>query len=581
MHALRSALLALALATPLAANAADVICDTPDPLEIGVCAVTPGTGDVRRILGTVLTPDTVYRGGQVVVDADGVIQYVGCAGVCNADPNCSALVAGSTKIACPEGVISPGLINAHDHIGYSQNAPFVDSGRRYEHRHGWRLSGPGQIVAPGGATQNQVRWAELRFLLGGATSTVSAGSMPGLLRNLDGSADQEGLDQTRVRVDTFPLGDSNGTQRTNTCTYPDIVTPGEVESADAYLPHVAEGISVSARNEFRCLSEENPEHDLVRDESAFVHAVGLRADDLDEMAAAGTSLVWSPRSNVALYGDTAPVAAADALGVSIALGTDWTVTGSMNLLRELRCADEFNQTYLDGRFSDRELWLMATRNAAEATATDDAIGVLAPGRVADLAIFDGRVHSDHRAVVGAELEDVVLVMRGGDVLYGDTSLLGELGEADGCDALDTCLAEKSICLSDEIGMTLAALQTAVGASTYPAFFCDVPEGEPTCVPSRSASVEGSTIYDGLPIEGDADGDGIADASDDCPQVFNPIRPLDAGLQADVDADAIGDACDPTPVPEPSAAIVAAAVVAMLGALRTRAAARRPRRSTRR
>lgn len=50
----------------------------------------------------------------------------------------------------------------------------------------------------------------------------------------------------------------------------------------------------------------------------------------------------------------------------------------------------------------------------------------------------------------------------------------------------------------------------------------------------------------FPASPDADGDGIADASDNCPQVPNPD-------QADSDGDGLGDACDspePQPTPEP-------------------------------
>jgi Tol biopolymer transport system component len=42
---------------------------------------------------------------------------------------------------------------------------------------------------------------------------------------------------------------------------------------------------------------------------------------------------------------------------------------------------------------------------------------------------------------------------------------------------------------------------------------------------------------------DSDSDGIADASDNCPEVANPG-------QLDSDGDGIGDACDPTPFPGP-------------------------------
>ncbi len=65
------------------------------------------------------------------------------------------------------------------------------------------------------------------------------------------------------------------------------------------------------------------------------------------MAGNGVGLIWSPRSNITLYGDTARVTIASRLGVNIALGTDWMPSGSMNLLRELECADSFNTKYLD------------------------------------------------------------------------------------------------------------------------------------------------------------------------------------------------------------------------------------------
>ena len=51
----------------------------------------------------------------------------------------------------------------------------------------------------------------------------------------------------------------------------------------------------------------------------------------------------------------------------------------------------------------------------------------------------------------------------------------------------------------------------------------------------------------MPGADDSDGDGIADATDNCPTVFNPVRPMDNGMQADADGDGEGDACDPCPL----------------------------------
>ncbi len=55
-------------------------------------------------------------GGQVLVDEQGIIQCAAC------DCSGAAVAAEATVISCPQGVISPGLINAHDHITY-QGSP--------------------------------------------------------------------------------------------------------------------------------------------------------------------------------------------------------------------------------------------------------------------------------------------------------------------------------------------------------------------------------------------------------------------------------------------------------------------------
>ncbi|HEY3359336.1 MAG TPA: DUF4215 domain-containing protein, partial [Polyangia bacterium] len=524
-----------------------VFCQALAPLASGTCSVTAGDGG-RLIKGDVLTPLAVFRGGQVLVDDAGKIVQVGCAAGC--DAACQAKAATATVITCPKGVITPGLINTHDHITYTNDPPYTDTGERYEHRHQWRKGSGGhtKIPAPGGATADNVSWGELRFLFGGATSTVGSGSRVGLLRNLDKTA-QEGLGQTPVLFDTFPLDDSGGTMITSGCGYgAAMVTPSTIAGTDAYFPHVSEGINAAAENEFVCLSDANPAHDVLVDKSAYIHGVGLRANDYANMSRNGTSLIWSPRSNITLYGNTAEVTVAGRLGVNIALGTDWLPSGSMNLLRELQCADSLNQKYLAHYFTDRDLWLMVTANAAAASATDDVIGVLAAGKVADIAIFDGAVHHDYRAIIDAQPQDVALVMRAGKVLYGESTSVATIPNTGACETLDVCGAAKSVCVDASVTKTFAQLQTA-NASIYPAFFCTAPTNEPTCTPMRPAqwSVNGSTTYTGTITLTDSDGDGIPDATDNCPTVFNPIRPMDNGVQADFDGDGVGDACDPCPL----------------------------------
>ncbi|MFH1129994.1 MAG: thrombospondin type 3 repeat-containing protein [Pseudomonadota bacterium] len=130
-------------------------------------------------------------------------------------------------------------------------------------------------------------------------------------------------------------------------------------------------------------------------------------------------------------------------------------------------------------------------------------------------------------------------MRAGELLYGDAELVASLGD-DGCETLEVCGVQKSLCVERETGKTLQTLKESVGSSTYGLFFCGIPDNEPTCVPSRPGE------YDGQITGNDTDGDGVTDDIDNCPRVFNPLRSVDSFVQLDTDSDGEGDACDPCP-----------------------------------
>jgi hypothetical protein len=550
--------------------------DALPPPASGRCDVTRGTGGATLLTGDVLTPGEVLRGGQVLVGSDGLIACVGC--------NCGSAAGAdtATRVVCPDSVISPGLINAHDHVTFAGGWPYGDTRpgqtdrmtvERYEHRHDWRrgLNGHTRIPATGGmSSTGQMQWLELRQMISGTTSIFGSGGPAGMLRNLDSNTRND-LPRRGAIYQTFPLGDgTSGLKLTMGCGYPgcsgtDCYNPSVME---AFVPHVAEGIDTAARNEFLCLSM--GDDDVTEPQSAFIHGVGLLPPDIAEMAAEEVELIWSPRTNITLYGDTARVTEYARLGVSIGIGTDWVATGSMNMLRELACADSFNQNFLNRFFPDEQLWLMATRGSARALRVDDVLGTLAVGYAADISVFDASLHRDHRAVLMASPDDVVLVMIGGRVRFGDSGVVEAIDT--GCDVIpDVCGEPKRICVSDQTcypGCSAAsgspmpctyALLRGCGeahptAPQYPLFFCGEPVDEPSCLPARmsmgplpNAMVNGSNYYAGMSTAEDMDGDGLMNASDNCPSIFNPIRPLDEGTQADYDRDGLGDACDPCPL----------------------------------
>lgn len=509
------------------------VCDQELPeVTDGTCDSTTGSGTAVVIHGDILAEGIVYENGSVVYDGEEIV-CVGCD--CKSTPGFGE----ATVLSCKGAAVSPGLINPHDHITFTEGTPINVGSKRYNHRHEWRaeLSTPQNPHGTGG-TSDGTRWGEIRMLMSGVTSMVGSGKADNMVRNLDRlDTIDRNLGFEEVEFQTFSLGDSNSSSTNRPdCSWNFRDTDVEVAAMPMYMPHVAEGINEYAATEFRCQSTSfgNAE-DFTEKNVTHIHGIGLSSADYFNMARDDAKLLWSPRSNISLYGMTAQVQIFHRLGGTVALGTDWTYSGSANMTRELACADDYNRDQLAGYFNDRQLFEMATSNAAIATNTENLIGSLAVGKLADIAIYGGDDRY-YRALIGAENKDVALVISTGDALYGDTALLTALGKS--CDALDVCGTGKSICATQEFGSPYSGIQGAV-TGAYPAFFCGEPASEPTCVPIRIGE------FTGFPAMGDSDGDGIGDADDNCVDVFNPIRPIDLGVQPDSDADGEGDACDET------------------------------------
>ena len=519
--------------------------DTEDDDELIIpgetCKVIAGN-DAKLIKGNILSGDKVYNDGEVLIGEDGFIVCVG------EDCSDEDEANGATFIDCQGATVTPALINGHDHLGYVHNMPGNWKDERFDHRHEWRKgkNGHSKISTNSGASVVQKQWAELRQLMAGTLSITGSGGAKGFLRNIDQNfIDTYGLDGMEVHYQTFPLGDSDGTMIESGCGYSKIDNASVLQN-DCYLPHVSEGINKAARNEMLCLTgRQDGGIDLAKENSAFVHSVGIIAEDGKELAESKTAIIWSARTNISLYGNTAPVTMLKHQGVLIGLGTDWLPSGSMHMLRELACVDYLNKNHFNETFSDYEIWQMATVNNAAALRILDVTGAIRPGLVGDIVVFDAKgAENPYRAVIEGHEKKVALVLRGGKVFYGDEDVVKALDTKNECEKISVCGVDKKVCVK-ETGMSLSEFQNE-NSSQYKLFYCGTPDDEPTCVPRRTRSQDESIPYSG-PEDGDKDGDGIADSKDNCPDIFNPIRPVDNGKQADSDGDGVGDACDPCPL----------------------------------
>jgi len=119
-----------------------------------------------------------------------------------------------------------------------------------------------------------------------------------------------------------------------------------------------------------------------------VHMTQIDAGDIDRLADAGVHVVHCPDSNMKLASGICPVAALDAAGVNVCIGTDGAASNNdLSLLAEMR------QTALLAKVSSGDpeavpaarALSMATLHGARALGLADEIGSIEVGKQADLA----------------------------------------------------------------------------------------------------------------------------------------------------------------------------------------------------
>ena len=122
------------------------------------------------------------------------------------------------------------------------------------------------------------------------------------------------------------------------------------------------------------------------------HSIWLDEDDIERMADRRSVVVHNPESNLKVGTGIAPIPAMLARGVRVALGTDGTSSNDNLILQNAMHLATLLHRAGEPR---RERWVsaldvlhMATRGGAQALLLEDAVGAIAVGMRADLALYD-------------------------------------------------------------------------------------------------------------------------------------------------------------------------------------------------
>lgn len=352
-----------------------------------------------------------------------------------------------------DGFVYPGLIDTHNHVHYNVIPQW--SNGQYPNRYAWQTDPEylekveNQFVreADSGETADAILYGEARSAIGGVTLIQSNYAKPQaeqFVRNLD--------------VPNYHAESYTGAIDKIDSTVADKLRDNLSVNTRRLFFHIAEGKKgdPATQAEFGILREKN----FVRNGVVVIHGIALTAADFAEMKKNDMFLVWSPRSNLKLYGETTDIQAALDADLTVALAPDWTVTGSSNMLDELR----FARNYLNRnkkpqeKFPSKKLFEMATKNAAQVAGVSDKLGSIEVQKCADLLITKKLVHYDKKTDAFVPLDafdslvqctptDVKLVLVAGRPIYGDADLMSKYAKESS--AIKVANSNKRIAIHDE------------------------------------------------------------------------------------------------------------------------------------
>ncbi len=372
--------------------------------------------------------------GRVWLGEDGTVAAV--TGPVDAGP--AAFPADAPVVSVGTSVIYPGLLDLHSHLGYNTLPLWTDPGQRegYLHHDSWPgepsyrpdVSWPAWTLA-NGAPESLLAYVQVRALAGGTTSiqgwpSMSRSPTNRLVRCVD--ADRVGPlpDPVRVSALTLEAGDLRSRR-------------ASMEDGAIFVYHCSEGqVGSIVVREFADLDAEA----CLRPSMVCIHTNALEAADYRRWRTAARArsarrpygyVVWSPFSNLWLYGSTTDVPGARAAGLEVCLGTDWGPSGTHNLLGEAKVARLWSDAQGWG-LSDADIVSMLTCAPGDALARawGSSVGRLVPGGLGDLVVVAQRRADPWASLVAARERDIELVVVGGRPRWGTTPLMRAAGARD-------------------------------------------------------------------------------------------------------------------------------------------------------
>lgn len=405
--------------------------------------------------GKIVQADGTYKKGYLTVENDTIIS------IQKNKPRLTPNLMEDAIFIQTKGFIFPGLIDLHTHTTYNILPLWENAQSQFENRFGWREDSHYRTVfreAYRALTdpQNEDRFKKSLLLFDELQAACGGTTLIQESRSLDSETD-DFAKRILIRGTDYieDLGLNNGKKILSVIDlfdYRKTIPPVPKKSLEsfgkwrekgvlqAFIPHLAEGrtgflrdhgYDEYSRREFEAFRTHalfsNPEN-TPKLPIALVHSSGIDPKNdahIEFLKTWNMGIIWSPVSNLLLYGDTLDVETLLQKGIPIALGSDWSPSGSKHVLDEARLARFYLKT-IQANVSDVEIFQMMTVQSAKLI-NHPRLGELKEGNLADLLIFedpqDSKNDTPMEVLFNTPVEHIRLVMMGGKAIYGEKELM--------------------------------------------------------------------------------------------------------------------------------------------------------------
>jgi 5-methylthioadenosine/S-adenosylhomocysteine deaminase len=321
----------------------------------------------------------------------------------------------------------PGLVDLHNHPNWNfiprWSIPIATESTcrpKFCNRYEWQKNSdykevaerPFQLVKNTIFAMDGLLYGDARALLGGVTTLQGGddvGGSPSPMRRLWSNTISNARAVTKLRDDNI------------LAEYESKLSSQE---AKRLFLHVGEGTDADSRGELDVIEAAH----LLRPQTVLIHGVAFGHDELEKIKKSGASMVWSPRSNLALYGATLDIEMVLAKDIPVALAPDWALTGSSNMFQELRCAAEYAERNKILGLTPERLFRMVTSDAARIaglvdSAGEPTVGVVRESAFADFILLRHRLDDPYKNLLQARDTDIHSVILNGRPVLGDKQFL--------------------------------------------------------------------------------------------------------------------------------------------------------------